>query len=217
MAKRPLWLLTGARGRKRVPVWFLVLALLAAGYRYVQVSVPVTADPSALVRPVSAPPQFATPPSDASGRKPFSARCVGVSDGDTLDVLTEQQAQIRIRLFGVDAPEKKQAFGERARQFASDTALGKILWIHPHDRGRYGRLIADVYLEDGTRLNERLVREGLAWWYRIYAPHDTVLKTLEEQARMEQKGLWRDPHPVPPWEFRRRKTSGKGSPEAGQL
>jgi len=211
MLKRPAMLSTGTRQKKRVPVLLLLLTLLAAGYRYVHMADTAKAEPSASARPVSDIRHPDTQTAGPSGLEPFSGRCVGVSDGDTLVVMTEQQEQIRVRLFGVDAPEKKQAFGERAKQFVSDTAFGKILQIHPHDRDRYGRVVADVYLEDHSRLNELLVREGLAWWYRTYAPHDMVLMNLEQQARSQKKGLWRDPNPVPPWEFRRNKDSKKRS------
>lgn len=138
--------------------------------------------------------------------EPFKARCVGVKDGDTVAVLTEQQQEITVRLFGIDAPEKKQPYGERARQFLSDIIFGKTVQVVPRNRDRYGRLVADILLEDARRVNELVVQAGMAWWYRTYAPNDTVLRQLEQQAKNAKTGLWKDPNPMPPWEFRR---SGK--------
>ena len=71
------------------------------------------------------------------------------------------------------------------------------------DQDDYGRLIGTVYLEDNTTLNARLVGDGYAWWNRKYAPRNDKLKALEEQARKQKKGLWKDPQPIPPWKWRR--------------
>jgi endonuclease YncB( thermonuclease family) len=64
--------------------------------------------------------------------------------------------------------------------------------------------LADVILRDGTHVNHEMVKEGWCWWYRMYAPADTALEKLEREARAAKKGLWADPHPVPPWEWRKR-------------
>ena len=74
------------------------------------------------------------------------------------------------------------------------------------------RLVADVILPDGRNLNRELVRAGLAWWYRRYAPHDAELEALEAEARAARRGLWADPHPVPPWEWRRGAVTEGGAP-----
>lgn len=198
---------TGARRKSRVPVlFFLLLVLLASrGYRYLQVCNLAPATTQVLTDDGSGPEKSRPAGTSPLRDEPFNARCVGVKDGDTLALLTARKEEVTVRLFGVDAPEKKQAFGERARQFVSDTVFGKNVRVHPHARDRYGRVVADVYLEDDSRLNTLLVREGLAWWYKAYAPNDTELQHAEAQARSEQRGLWRDPDPVPPWEFRRGK------------
>jgi endonuclease YncB( thermonuclease family) len=110
--------------------------------------------------------------------------------------------EVKIRLHGVDCPEKNQDFGTRAHQFAADLVFSREVEVHPLERDRYGRLVATVHCE-GKSLGEELVRAGLAWWYRRYAPDDAVLEALEQEAREAGRGLWSHPHPLPPWEFRR--------------
>jgi micrococcal nuclease len=135
----------------------------------------------------------------------FSGRVVGVTDGDTISVLRDQRA-VTIRLEGIDAPEKSQAFGQRARQFAAAQAFGQTVTVHVSGRDRYGRLLADVILPDGRSLNQELVRAGYAWWFRKYS-HDMRLARLEAEAREEHRGLWADPAPEAPWNYRSRRAS----------
>ena len=110
----------------------------------------------------------------------------------------------RIRLSGIDCPEKGQAFGKRAKQAASALAFGNEVFIHTHGHDKYKRILADVVLPDGMNLNQELVKQGWCWWYRKYALGDRVLEGLENKAREAKKGLWADPQPVPPWEWRKR-------------
>ena len=137
------------------------------------------------------------------GYADFSGSVVSVLDGDTIEVLLNQHPE-RIRLSGIDCPEKHQAFGQRAKQAASELVYGKEVTLQPHGKDRYQRTLADVILQDGTNLNQELVRQGWCWWYRKYAPGDTVLEGLEMEAREARKGLWADSQPVPPWEWRKR-------------
>ena len=83
----------------------------------------------------------------------------------------------------------------------------KDVTIQTHGQDKYGRTLADVLLKDGTNVNQELVKQGWCWWYRKYAPGDTVLEQLEREAREGRKGLWADPQPVPPWEWRRLRRS----------
>jgi endonuclease YncB( thermonuclease family) len=133
----------------------------------------------------------------------FTGRVVGVIDGDTIEVLHNQRPE-RIRLSGIDCPEKGQAYGQKAKHAASDLAFGKEVTLQTHGHDKYKRTIGDVILPDGMNLNQELVKQGWCWWYRKYAPEDTVLEGLENEARAGRKGLWADPHPVPPWEWRKR-------------
>ena len=109
----------------------------------------------------------------------------------------------RIRLWGADAPESKQPFGTRAKQFTGDLAFGQTVTVKFRDIDRYKRTVAKIIVPDGRNLNQELVRAGMAWWSRQYAKHDQVLPALEEEARAAKRGLWADPQPVPPWEWRK--------------
>jgi micrococcal nuclease len=109
----------------------------------------------------------------------------------------------RIRLNGIDCPEKGQAYGKRAKQAASELVFGKEVTLQTFGFDKYHRSLADVILPDGTNVNHTLVKDGWCWWYRKYAPGDTVLEGLENKAREAKKGLWVDRQPMPPWEWRK--------------
>jgi len=132
---------------------------------------------------------------------PLAGRVVGVTDGDTLTVLVDRRP-VKVRLHGIDAPEKAQAFGARSKQALSTLAFGKDAAVDVRDTDRYGRLVAVVTVA-GRNVNREQVRAGMAWWYRKYAPDDRELQALEADARKARRGLWADRAPVPPWEFRR--------------
>lgn len=132
----------------------------------------------------------------------FIGVVIDVSDGDTIKVLREFQ-QVKIRIYGIDAPEKSQPFGRQARQFVAMCVLQKSVTIITHDTDRYGRIVADVLLNDGRSLARELVHAGLAWWFRRYAPLDAVLQNLEHSAREARRGLWSADCPIPPWFWRR--------------
>lgn len=124
-------------------------------------------------------------------------------ESNTIEVLHNRHST-RIRLNGIDCPEKGQAFGNRAKQAASALVFGKQVTLQTHGYDKYKRTLADVILRDGTNVNHALVKEGWCWWYRKYAPGDTVLEELEKEAREARIGLWADPAPVPPWERRKK-------------
>jgi micrococcal nuclease len=132
----------------------------------------------------------------------YQGDVVGVVDGDIIDVLHDQQPE-RVRLRGIDCPEKGQAYGKRAKQAASALLSGKQVRLQTHGKDRYGRTLADVFLHDGTNVNHAMVKDGWCWWYQKHAPEDETLKRLEQDARDAKKGLWKELHPVPPWLYRR--------------
>jgi len=134
----------------------------------------------------------------------FTAPVVSILDGDTIEVMQNQHPE-RIRLSGIDCPEKGQAFGKRAKEATSALVFAKQVRLQPHGKDTHGRTLADVLFSDGTNVNHTLVKAGWCWWYRKYAPEDTILEGLEKEAREGQKGLWVDPPLVPPWEWSKRK------------
>src|SRR5215470_16277408 len=127
----------------------------------------------------------------------FTGSVVSILDGDTIEVLHNNRAE-RIRLNGIDCPEKGQAYGKRAKQAASELVFGKEVTLQTYGLDKYGRTIADVLLLDGTNVNHELVKDGWCWWYRKYAQEDTALESLEEEASQAKRGLWADPKPVAP-------------------
>lgn len=133
----------------------------------------------------------------------WQGRVVGVSDGDTIKVLHEGKAE-RIRLYGVDTPEKWQDFGQRAKQFTSDLVFGKVVDVEPIDTDRYGRTVGIV--RTGSEiLNRQLVKNGLAWVYVQYCkkPFCAEWKELEIRAKNSRAAIWSVSKPIPPWEFRK--------------
>ena len=137
----------------------------------------------------------------------WEGKCVGVSDGDTIKVMHEGKAE-RIRLYGIDCPERKQAYGQKAKKFTSDMVFRKTVEVLQVDTDRYGRTVAWVYVggRGGRNLNHDLVGVGLAWHYVRYAPDNPELKRIQADAQSNKRGLWRDSQPIPPWEYRRGKS-----------
>lgn len=131
----------------------------------------------------------------------FSGTVVGVLDGDTIKVVHNLQEE-RIRLRGIDCPEKGQAYGQRAKQATSARVFGKEVTLRTFGKDRYGRTIAEVILPNGDNLNQILVKEGMCWWYRKYASGNMTLEELETEARERRAGLWAEAQPMPPWEWR---------------
>ncbi|WP_295445459.1 thermonuclease family protein [uncultured Thiodictyon sp.] len=129
-------------------------------------------------------------------------KVVGITDGDTLTLLTPQNLQVKVRLSDIDTPESKQPYGSRAKQALSDIAFGKIARIDVHTTDLYGRSVARVYV-GSTDVNATLVDQGAAWVYRKYS-NDAHLLDLEAAARNAHRGLWALPEAeqVPPWEWR---------------
>jgi len=138
----------------------------------------------------------------ADARK-VSGKVVSIQDGDTITILAGK-AQHKIRLEGIDCPEKSQAWGNRARQYTSELVFGKHVRVEYTGRDRYDRILGTVYLPDGGNLNQELLKAGMAWHYKYYN-HSDVLADLEKQAQQARIGLWSDPKPIPPWDFRRKK------------
>ena len=140
----------------------------------------------------------------ASHAETIEGRVVGVSDGDTLTVLDAGNTQFKIRLAAIDAPEKAQAFGQRGKEKLSDICYGKQASVTVEDTDRYGRTVGEVVC-DGINANEAMIKSGLAWVYRKYAKGYGYLYAFEDEAKAAKRGLWADPNPTAPWEWRKAK------------
>lgn len=124
----------------------------------------------------------------------------GITDGDTVTLLWHNQTY-RIRLNGIDCPERGQAYWKAAKEFIAHLIFSKSVSVHVVDIDRYGRYVGDIYLGN-LYINAEIVRAGYAWHYKKYSD-DSELARCEIEARKKRKGLWQDAHPIPPWEFRR--------------
>jgi len=127
---------------------------------------------------------------------------VAVADGDTLTVLNKDFQQVKVRLAEIDAPEKRQPFGTRARQSLGELCHEKHAEVRVVDVDRYKRIVGRVTCA-GVDANTAQVRRGMAWVYDRYSK-DRTLYRLQDEARSSGRGLWADPHPVAPWYWRKR-------------
>jgi micrococcal nuclease len=130
----------------------------------------------------------------------YPATVTGISDGDTIKIMNNG-VQERIRLYGIDCPEKGQPYGQAAKKFTMNAVSGKQVLIKPVSKDRYGRIVAWVFYDDKC-LNKELLRTGLAWHYKKYSK-DHELADIEVDARLRKAGLWIAPGAAPPWSFRR--------------
>ena len=138
----------------------------------------------------------------------YTARVVGVTDGDTIKVLDGRRTAHKIRLAGIDAPEKAQPYGQRSKRYLADQVYGRTVTLDCGELDRYKRLLCVVLL-DGRDINLSQVQAGYAWWYQRYSRMQTLhqrqsYEEAELAARARRAGLWRDNSQSPPWEWRKR-------------
>ena len=126
---------------------------------------------------------------------------VSVADGDTITILDDSRTQHKIRFEHIDTPEKKQAFGQKAKEYLSLMIFGKTVKVQVKEKDRYGRNIGTVFLEK-KNINLEMVNAGLAWHYKKYSK-DKTFAAAETEAKKKKAGLWIDDNPTPPWEFRK--------------
>lgn len=142
----------------------------------------------------------ATPKSDDIASESFDAKVVGVTDGDTIRVLTDDRKEIKIRLEGIDAPEVAQEHSKQATTFLkSAIGLHKVT-VKPTGTDKYGRMLAFIWFED-VNINEKIIKAGWAWHFKEYNS-DQNLADAETEARNAKRGLWKDPNPMAPWDYR---------------
>lgn len=132
----------------------------------------------------------------------ITGKVVGISDGDTITVLQNNQ-QFKIRLYGIDCPESGQAFGSKAKQFTSSLVFGKNVEVTVYDIDKYGRSVGVVRV-DGLNVNEAILKNGFAWRYTKYCTESFCndWKAFEEHASRQGVGLWSEKNPMPPWDWR---------------
>lgn len=130
----------------------------------------------------------------------ITGRVIGVADGDTITVLDSSKGTNKIRLHQIDAPEKKQDFGQRSKQALSDLVYGKQVRVEVFDTDKYGRTVGKVWI-NGLDANLEQVKLGMAWVYEKYA-NDAAYFAAERAAKSGRVGLWNQPNPTPPWVFR---------------
>lgn len=142
----------------------------------------------------------------------FSGKVVGVTDGDTITVLVNNES-IKVRLEGIDAPESGQSFGTKSKQALSETVFGKQVTIKKTGEDRYGRTLGVVVVGD-VDANAKMIQDGWAWHFKKYNDEDRLAK-LEVEAREAKRGLWAEATPLAPWDYRaRQKKPEKEDPDA---
>jgi len=145
-------------------------------------------------------------------------KVIGVSDGDTFKVLdVRTNTQEKVRLFGIDCPEKKQKFGQKSKNYSSDMCFGKNVSLRfkrkdgstrDANRDQYGRMVCEIILPNGVSLNEEILRNGFGWHYKEYS-NDPKWAALEENARAARIGLWSEPPYQAPWDWRKNSKKNK--------
>lgn len=135
--------------------------------------------------------------------KALSGKVVGISDGDTFKLLVDGNKTIRVRLFGIDAPEKEQDYGTQAKQALSNLIFAKEVQVEQKNKDRYGRIIGVVYVNN-INVNEELLRQGMVWHYTEFDKSERWAE-LSKEARQGKMGLWNKRNPTPPWQWRKGK------------
>lgn len=132
----------------------------------------------------------------------YHVKVVSITDGDTFRGITEDKKEIRFRIHGIDAPELKQPFSQKSKQFLADLVYDKTVGIVVETKkDRYGRPVVWVYTPDGKDVSAEMIKAGMAWHYTDYSD-DGEYAQLEIEAQRNKRGLWSDPHPVRPSELR---------------
>lgn len=144
----------------------------------------------------------------------FHGKVVAVYDGDTITVL-ENRTQHKIRLHGIDTPERGQDFGTRSKQALSGLVFGSYVQVEVLDKDRYGREIGMIHY-DGQNVNLWMLRNGWAWHYKKY-DKSPEFAAAEVKARQEGLGLWRGKEPTPPWEWRARQQAARAQKKAEEI
>lgn len=128
---------------------------------------------------------------------------VNCFDGDTLDVKTSKGDRVRVRLWGIDAPEHGQPGFRSSKAYLRGLCKGRRLIVRPCGMDLYGRTIAKIEVQGGGDVSEMMLASGWAWWYRQFCRKELHLARIEWQARCARVGIWAQDNPAPPWAWRR--------------
>lgn len=195
------------RTKGLIPVLLLILAVAVFGRvrSKPEREAPSAGSPTPIPQAPADPPRRHDPapvrPKPARPDNKLTAKVVGVHDGDTITVLTDEREQIKVRLDAIDAPELGQAYGQASKKALSGLVFGKEVTVVAKKIDRYGRTIGHVIV-DGGDVNLLMLEMGMAWHYREY-DSNRRLQQAEDDARTARRGLWADPSPTPPWEWRK--------------
>lgn len=130
----------------------------------------------------------------------ITGKVVKVADGDTITVL-QNKKKIRVRFYGIDAPEKSQEYGVKSLDILKKMVENKEVKVEVKDRDQYGRTVGIVYCGD-VNVNKYMLETGNAWWYKKIAANEKEFEAAQEKAKSEKLGLWKDSNPTPPWQYR---------------
>lgn len=131
----------------------------------------------------------------------FQGKVIRIADGDTFTVLLDDKTQVKIRVFGIDAPESGQAFGQKSRQWLADRIFGKVVTLEEDSLDKYGRSLSKVFLE-GTDVGLESIKAGMAWHYEHFYKSREYAAAMK-QARHTGLGLWADKNPIEPYLWRK--------------
>lgn len=147
------------------------------------------------------------PPKSTGNKKTITGKVIGISDGDTFRVLTERNETVKVRLYGIDAPEKGQDYGTQSQQQLSSLIFSKPIRVEQKNKDRYGRVVGIAFVDD-LNVNEEMLKSGMVWHYRQYDKNERWA-SMQRDAQAQKAGLWNKQSPTPPWEWRKEKRDGK--------
>ena len=132
----------------------------------------------------------------------YCVKVVSISDGDTFRGVTKDNEEIKFRIYGIDAPEKHQAFGNKSQQYLSSLIFGETVGIKVQSTDQFGRQVVWVYTPDKKDVAAEMLKAGMAWHFKKY-DKSKEYASLEDEAKLRRLGLWIDKNPIAPWNFRR--------------
>lgn len=135
----------------------------------------------------------------------ITGQVIRILDGDTFELLTDEKKTVKVRMNGIDAPEKNQAFGQKSKDYLGSLCFRRQVAVVYTGKDRYNRVLGTAYNTSGQNINLKMVEAGMAWHFVRYSS-DGQLAAAQRYAREQKKGLWNDPNAIAPWEFRRSRT-----------